>query len=333
MTPLLAEAYLHRLDPFVFEISDGIGPRWYGLSYVAGFVFALFLLRWFVRTGRSLLTRALVDDLIFQCIIGVLVGGRVGYAVFYDQSLLWGWSSSFPWWDLLAITKGGRSCHGGMIGVILACAHFAVRRKVSLLHTLDLTAFAAPLGLGPGRIANFVNGELWGRALPDQSVHPWWSVQYPEQILRADFARIDELRAALGASVEAGASFGTEVLRLVREGDPTVIEVLHRTLTVFYPSQIIQALTDGPILLGALALVWLKPRRPGVVGAWFLIIYGVLRIASEFFRQPDEGVALLAGLSRGQALSVFMVLAGIISVVVVARRPIERVGGLLRDAG
>ena len=110
----------------------------------------------------------------------------------------------------------------------------------------------------------------------------------------------------------------------------TVVEPL---LTAYYPSQIIQALTDGPILVAILALIWLRPRKPGVIGGTFLIAYGVMRIVTERYRQPDEGVALLFGaLSRGQVLSILMVLAGIAALILCQRRKVERISGLLRQS-
>ena len=102
-------------------------------------------------------------------------------------------------------------------------------------------------------------------------------------------------------------------------------------LTTYYPSQLIQALTDGPILILALVLVWLRPRKPGVVGGWYLMVYGLLRIFSEIFREPDAGVALLFNVvSRGQLLSILMIVIGAIAVILCQRRNVERLGGLLK---
>jgi prolipoprotein diacylglyceryltransferase len=112
------------------------------------------------------------------------------------------------------------------------------------------------------------------------------------------------------------------------QGHDQVVATLKPLLTAYYPSQILQALTDGPILLGLMILIWLKPRKPGVIGGWFLIIYGVLRMATEIFRQPDEGVTPIFGLSRGQALSAIMIISGIIGLFIVARREGPRLGGL-----
>ena len=137
----------------------------------------------------------------------------------------------------------------------------------------------------------------------------------------------------LGSDPEAARFVESTLGRLAdaaKQGDHAVIEVIRPFLDAYYPSQLLQAVTDGPLLLGTLAVVWLKPRRPGVVGCWFLMTYGALRIATEVFRQPDEGVALLAGvLSRGQVLSLVMIAFGAILLPVMARRDTEPVGGLL----
>jgi phosphatidylglycerol:prolipoprotein diacylglycerol transferase len=347
-TLLLADAYLHRLDPFAIHISGSFGLRWYGLSYAAGFLASWWLIRWLARTGRTTLAMEAVGDLMFYVIAGVLVGGRVGYVVFYEPALL-GFSDTMPYWDLLAINKGGMASHGGMIGVIAACMVFARRRKIASLPLIDLCAFTCPIGLSLGRVANFVNGELWGKALPGplRADAPWWSVKYPREvtdvwlrainepalfppgIVESAPARLDELerfRAAL-PNVDP---LPHEVVEAAYAGKTAVVEGLPELLTAYYPSQIIQAISDGPVLIGALALVWLRPRKPGVVGAWFLFVYGVLRVATEVYREPDRGVALLLGLSRGQILSVLLALAGVVCIVIAARRSDEPVGGLLR---
>jgi phosphatidylglycerol:prolipoprotein diacylglycerol transferase len=123
-------------------------------------------------------------------------------------------------------------------------------------------------------------------------------------------------------------------VRAAGEGNQQVIETVQPLLTAYYPSQLIQALTDGPILMAALVVAWWGPRKPGVVGSWFLISYGVMRILTEFARQPDEGVAglvtPLGELSRGQVLSILMTLVGVVALVICARREVEPIGGLVR---
>jgi phosphatidylglycerol---prolipoprotein diacylglyceryl transferase len=320
------------------------------------------------QSGRSPLTARQVGDLMFYVIAGVLVGGRLGHVIFYGGGRpLIEIDSTFPYWEVLKIHKGGMASHGGMAGVILACWLFARRHKLSAIHLFDLGAIAAPAGLFLGRLANFVNAELWGKALPEhlQKDPPWWSVKYPDEIRTWPAERLVELRASAEAVADALPAEMQEVMsrfsweqwlaRMPVDGEARGL--VHATLdqivaafqhgneivvgqlgsmrewfVAYYPSQIFQAISDGPVLVAALALAWWKPRKPGVVGCWFLVSYGVLRIATEVFRQPDEGVALLLGLSRGQWLSVLMAAAGAALLPWVVRRAAPKYGGLVGKA-
>ncbi|UCD75496.1 MAG: prolipoprotein diacylglyceryl transferase [Phycisphaerales bacterium] len=332
---LLAESYLHSLDPYAIRFTESFGLRWYGLSYAVGFVIGWLFMRWFAKTGRSPLTPHQVGDVMFYAVVGVLVGGRLGYAIFYDPALLVGFTADLPFWDLLAINKGGMASHGGMLGVIIVCILFTRKHKVSSLHILDMGGLACTAGFFFGRLANFANAELWGRALPAsmQGNPPWWSVKYPEEILQFDQTRLAALEP-LRSAIAGDNSFLTRVVEAARDAaDPAhnqVVELLRPLLTAYYPSQIFQCLTDGLLVAVILLLIWLKPRKPGVIGCWYLIIYGLLRILSESFRQPDEGVALLAGLSRGQVLSVLMVAAGAVALRICVTRDVKPLGGFLK---
>jgi phosphatidylglycerol:prolipoprotein diacylglycerol transferase len=242
-----------------------------------------------------------------------------------------------------------------MIGVILACWWFGRRRNISVLHILDVGSLGCAPGLFLGRLANFVNGELHGRPAPNQINPRWWSMKFPQEMHEWPAARLANLQEVVGLvgerpddwltavdAIAANPDFppkdamlhvNTTVNQLIeatQNGNQAVIDALRPLLTAFYPSQIFQAITDGPILLGTLALIWLAPRKPGVVGSWFLIIYGVLRIITEVFRQPDQGVALTSGLSRGQLLSLLMVAAGIVCLRIASLRIVQPLGGLFR---
>ena len=130
----LAESYIHSLDPDAFRITDSFTIKWYGLSYLAGFLVAWLLIRWMAGTGRILMSRTDATDFITYCVGGVIVGGRVGYCVFYDPSLLVDFSNQFPFWGVLAIHQGGMASHGGMIGIIIAMYLFSRSRKLYLLE-------------------------------------------------------------------------------------------------------------------------------------------------------------------------------------------------------
>lgn len=322
---LLAESYLHTLDPFALRITETFGLRWYGLAYVAGFLLAWGMIRWLSKRGRSPLPVIAVGDLMFHAVLGVLVGGRLGYAFFYDPSIITGFSPTAPWWDLLAINRGGMASHGGVIGVIVAMCLFGWRQGIPKLHVLDMVAWTCPVGLMLGRFANFINGELWGRPLPPsmQQEPPWWSIKYPEEI-RFGAIDLDALRSMIGGDT----TFHDGVIQAVREGRSEAVEALSPLLTAHWPSQVIQAIAEGPLLLAALCAAWWRPRRPGVIGALFLLAYGVQRTITEQFREPDSGVAIIVGLTRGQQLSLLMILAGIIAIIACARRSTPALGGL-----
>ena len=327
---ILAQSYLHSLDPTAIRFSDSFGIKWYGLSYLMGFVVGWLILRWLASTGRILLSVTQVTDFITYTVGGVLVGGRLGYCLFYDPSLLIDFSGSFPFWGVLAIHQGGMASHGGILGVILAMCLFARNRGIPVLHLIDITAFIAPPGLFFGRLANFVNGELWGRPLSAaaQTSPPWWSVKYPEEVHALPVEDISGLVPHLGNPLAA--DLHQQVVIEVYGGNPGLAEHLEPLLTARWPSQIFQALSDGPLLLLVLVAIWLVPRKPGVIAGSFLIAYGVLRIITEFFREPDLGVSLTLGLSRGQVLSVLMLLAGALFLLVGTKFSPRRVGGLLK---
>ena len=170
--PMLAY-YYHNLSPFLFEFSPGLGPRWYGIAYLAGFGIAYQLfIRW-QRQGWLSLNIGLIPPFFTNVILGTLLGGRLGYCFFYD-----GTRTLAEPWTIFQVWKGGMSSHGGIIGLTLAAWIFAKRHKLSPWHLWDAIAAAAPLGLFLGRIANFINGELWGR--PSQVP---WAVIFPDSPL------------------------------------------------------------------------------------------------------------------------------------------------------
>ena len=352
--PTLA-AWVHDWSPFLVRFTEGFGLRWYGLSYAAGFLAGWMIIRWFARRGLTPLPAHRVMDALTILVIGVVAGGRLGYVVFYEPSLLWTLSASPPWWGLLQLNRGGMASHGGIIGVIVASGVVARgfktdvatgaggrEGKTSWLHVLDLTAIACTPGLGFGRLANFVNGELLGRIVtPPGTDGPWWSVRFPQEVLSGhEPALTAEQQGSLEGIVESvrlpteGFEGGYErVLRLLQSGPREVRERLTTEvgplLASRHPSQLYQAVADGLILGAVLWIVWWKPRRPGIVGAWFMIVYGVMRIATEVYRLPDAQFAQgrPLGLSRGQWLSVGMIAVGAVAIPVITRRGAAKMGG------
>lgn len=327
-------AWLHNLDPIILRISGELAIRWYGVSYLAGFVLGWLLLRRLAKKGYTPLSTRDVDDLIMSVVVGVIVGGRLGYAVFYDPSLLYTFSKDVPFWELFRVTNGGMASHGGMIGVLIAGWVFRRRFRrehptiaMPMGHITDLLALAAPVGLGLGRIANFINGELLGKivAMPGEP-GPWWSVRYPQEVLsrhdpgmlmplEARMSREEALRTLTGSAVETrGFSAAYErVLDQLHRHAGNIDEQLRPLVSARHPSQLYQALAEGLVLGVALWMVCRATKRPGIVSACFLVIYGVLRVVTEVWRLPDAQLAVqrVLGLSRGQWLSVVMVLIGV----------------------
>jgi phosphatidylglycerol:prolipoprotein diacylglycerol transferase len=239
--------WVHDLDPVIWHIAGPIALRWYGLSYLAGFAAAWLLLAWYRRAGRSALDAAQRERLFFALIIGVMVGGRLGSMLLYDFS---NWLRDpllvLRFWD------GGMASHGGFIGVCCALWWFAGGRRRPLLATADLISTVTAPGLFFGRIANFINGELWGRisdvpwaVIFPGSAHPntpveWIAPRHPSQLYEA--------------ALEGLVLFAYMQWRFWRGGPAT--------------------------------------RHPGRLTAEFLLAYAILRSIGEVFREPDAGLIL-----------------------------------------
>ncbi len=146
------------IDPVAFSVGP-LAVRWYGLMYLAGFFAAWWLGRRRIGQGLAPVTREQLDDLLFYSVLGVILGGRLGYVLFYRP----GHYLSHPL-EILALWQGGMSFHGGFLGVLLAALFFARRHGVDWWRLMDFLAPLVPLGLAAGRLGNFINGELWGRA-------------------------------------------------------------------------------------------------------------------------------------------------------------------------
>ncbi|MEN9933199.1 MAG: hypothetical protein RIS17_1772 [Pseudomonadota bacterium] len=142
--------------------------RFYSLAYLAGIVLGYWHLSRMIRESGAPMAQRHADDLFFYCTLGIIIGGRLGYATFYQPDL---WANPA---DLLKLWQGGMSFHGGLIGVVMAMAYLSWREKLSFLRVADYIAVNVPFGMLFGRLANFVNGELWGRPT-DVS----WAVVFP----------------------------------------------------------------------------------------------------------------------------------------------------------
>jgi phosphatidylglycerol:prolipoprotein diacylglycerol transferase len=149
------------VHPQFSAVAFQIGPlavRWYGLMYLVAFVLAWTLGRWRIRHGKTALTERDLDDLLFYSVLGVVLGGRLGYVLFYKP----GYYFAHPL-EIFEVWHGGMSFHGGLLGVLLVMALFARKRGFRFLQVGDFVSTLVPLGLAAGRLGNFINGELWGR--------------------------------------------------------------------------------------------------------------------------------------------------------------------------
>ncbi|HEX4065623.1 MAG TPA: prolipoprotein diacylglyceryl transferase [Acidobacteriaceae bacterium] len=162
--------WIDQLNPWVMRFGDGWGIRWYGLAYLAGFLVAGWvLLRW-ARERRLSIPPEELPGFVLYAALGVMIGGRLGYCLFYSGPYV----LHHPL-EIIELWHGGMASHGGVVGLILAVWLFARKRHVSVAPLLDAAAATAPLGVAFGRIANFINGELWGRP----STVPW-AVIFPQ---------------------------------------------------------------------------------------------------------------------------------------------------------
>lgn len=275
------------MSPDIFSVSlfgMDFALRWYALAYIAGILIGWRLALMAVKTPRlwpgnsAPMSTAQVEDLLTSVILGVIVGGRVGYVVFYQPA----YYLSHPM-EALMIWQGGMSFHGGLLGVIAAGFYFCAKQGVPRLQTSDMMAMAVAPGLLLGRIANFINAELWGRATDMP-----WGVIFPGQ-----------------AAQDCG----------------PLIDICARHPSQLYEA-LLEGLILGAILLWLVwrrdALKW-----PGYVSGIFFMGYGAARFVVEFFRQPDAqfigpdnplGLALELGgygLTMGQILSLPMILLGL----------------------
>jgi phosphatidylglycerol:prolipoprotein diacylglycerol transferase len=303
--------YLHTLSPFIWEITPGFGPRWYGFAYVMAFLVGYYAYRRLSARGYSELPPENVGDFItWAAFFGVFLGGRMGSFILYG-----GWRQ-FPHDPLVffRVWEGGMSSHGGILGLLIFTWWYARRHHLSWTSIGDNLCVVAPIGLFFGRLANFVNGELYGRAARGVS----WAVQFPnelydDQTLAARAAAQLEHDPAVAAY--AGKLSLPEAIVAAARTDEHARQVLRVILTPRYPSQLIEAALEGIVLFCALwALRTLVKLPRGVLTGAFFILYALLRIAGEQFRQPgsDSPFAFAFGfLTYGQLLSLFLVLIGI----------------------
>lgn len=242
-----------KIDPVAISLGP-IEIYWYAISYLVGIGLVWWTLGYRNRHYTSGYTDEELSDLVFYAVLGVLLGGRIGYMLFYGfENLLADPVSALKIW------QGGMSFHGGMLGVFIGVYFFARKSGRTFFQVTDFVAPSIPLALGSGRIGNFINTELPGRVTDVP-----WALIYPDGLAR-------------------------------------------------HPSSLYQATLEGPVLF---LLLWIfahgsRPRM--AVSGLFLVGYGLLRVITELFREPDAHMGFILGdwLTAGQLLSLPMVLLGV----------------------
>ena len=313
----IIDIYL-QLTNFNFDpVAVNFGPikiTWYALSYIVGLLFA-WRYALYISKVNYLLKEEVIDYFFNNAILGVIIGGRVGYVIFYNfdyysENLL----------EILFIWQGGMSFHGGLIGVVVAQFFTSKRFKVNFFIITDISSLVVPFGFFLGRIANFINGELYGRktSVP-------WGVKFPEEIRDPNFTSSNNLsREDLRDSLSSYDLNYNSSNPLIGENN-VVIEasrsneeiqmILREYLNARHPSQIYQALLEGLGLFIMLMMIRRKGAQlsHGILTGTFFIGYAIFRIIGEYFREPSDGY--IGVLTRGQFFSTFMILIGIIFIV------------------
>lgn len=263
--------------PDIDPIALSIGPlkiHWYGAMYLVGFLGGWALGRWRAARPDSGWSAQQLDDLLFYIVLGVILGGRLGYTLFYGFPAL----LSDPL-SLFRIWEGGMSFHGGLIGVLLAVWLYARRHGRGFFQVTDFIAPLVPIGLGAGRLGNFINGELWGAP----GTVPW----------------------AMRVPCERFVLLCRDKLQLP-EGTPYTPPL--------HPTQLYESLLEGLVLFLILWVYSARPRPTMAVSGLFLVCYGTFRFLVELLRMPDAHIGYLAfgWLTMGQLLSLPMLAAGVL---------------------
>lgn len=249
--------YHHDLSPFIIKFTEGIGIRWYGFAYLLGFFIGYLILKRMVRDRYLTLDSDEQLDLLLTVALSGILGGRLGYVLLYGLQFV-AVDPLYP----VRIWQGGMSIHGGVLGAVIGMYWYTRSQNVSFFRVSDVAALATPPGLFFGRIANFINGELWGRPTNGE-----WGVVFP---------------------------------RAGGDGVPR------------HPSQLYEAVVEGPLLLVFLLWIYSKFPEKGYLSSAFMIGYGVVRFFVEFTRAPDPHIGYeFLGMTRGQEFSLLFVAIGV----------------------
>lgn len=272
-------------DPVAFSLGP-LHVHWYGITYLVGFLGCYLAAVIRVKRKHAIgWTMDQVGDLLFYVALGVVIGGRIGYTLFYAYTSGGVW---LEWQNPLYIFKiwdGGMSFHGGLLGVLVATGLFALKYRKHYFNVVDFAAVVVPIGLAAGRIGNFINGELWGKVsnLP-------WAMRIP--CVNTHFT-------------------GGEYCRHVVNGFSLP----------YQPSQLYEFFLEGVVMFVVLFVFAIKPRPRMAISGLFGLLYGCFRFAIEFVRLPDPQFGYLAfgWMTMGQILSLPLILVGIVLLVLAYR--------------
>ncbi|WP_264486940.1 prolipoprotein diacylglyceryl transferase [Luteolibacter arcticus] len=323
--------YVHDMSPVLIRFTDAIQLRWYGLAYLAAFLVGAWLLNVLAKRKLWVLPPGAAGDFIAAAaIFGVFIGGRLGYMLWYhSREHGWSWVNEDPLM-LFKVWEGGMASHGGILGLVIFTWFYARKKKVSWRGLGDGLCVVSPLGLFFGRLANFINGELYGR--PAEGVA--WAVKFPRALVEQQNAEGKNLEPALLAAEGASDKLKTlwsqqmppdriafeQMLELQRH-DPAISKAIDPFLLPRHPSQLYEGLLEGIALFAI--LWWVRTRFPqlpaGVLTGLFFIFYALFRIFAEQFREPDA--KMVGAMTSGQFLSLFMIVAGAVFIVAAKLMP------------
>lgn len=296
--------YLHNIDPVLMPIWGPIKIRWYGFAYVIAFIIGFSTGRFFIKKKLIIGTNDQIDHFnIMLALFGILVGGRLGYLLFYDFANFI--SNPFVFFK---VYQGGMSAHGGIIGTIIYIVIYSKYKNVSASNIGDFVVSFVPLGIFFGRLANFINGELYGRAVVNISKVSW-AMQFPGEIAINQNGIGDKIFKKIHA-IDPNISSYKDLLDKWPQ-NPQLEQVLRENLAIRHPSQLYEALLEGLIPFIIIITLRLKFKKlyHGVLSGIFFIIYSISRFWVEYYREPDA--PLIWDLTQGQFYSLITLPLGI----------------------
>lgn len=375
----LAEIPYHNIDPVAFKL--GVPVRWYGIGYLVAFLIAYVVMTRAAKRNQLRLPADDVTSFLMYAMVGVFLGGRIGDLILYNDYFTSGRFLRAPL-ELFGVTAGGfegirgLSFHGGLTGVMIAgflfCltrvrrewrgleetvraaegkAGFWARMRGLMANVFDVSVLAVPAGIFVVRMANFINGELYGRLIVDDAGKPvmdaakapGWAMRFPTSpegiralehhyyfVLQEKFADTTVAERS-GDSLDQFIAPQVEALSRTLPVDPEVWSQVSPYVALRHPSQVYQALLEGLLVLG---LVWLFRRRMpkrGMIAGVFLLGYALSRIPMELYREPDTvfskdgslswwgSVLDSVSMTQGQFLSLLMALGGVAMLVLCGR--------------